>query len=185
MKSILLAILLLTMGLGSIEAQVPPKALNQKLLQKSLKAVLGTSGPPEWQAIAVSESDKKELKPHVKLPRRMEDTLHVGRVVSDSDTFYVMPDVAPSKSEVFSYVLYLDTRLEIYDVDVLKYRENYGYEIDYPLFRRQFKGRKDPKQIIFGRTIQNISGATISARSLTYAVHDLLVLARHYQSEIK
>ena len=28
--------------------------------------------------------------------------------------------------------------MEIVDVDVLEYRENYGHEIDYPVFRRAY-----------------------------------------------
>lgn len=160
-------------------AQVAPDALSAPLLRESVEAVLGPGRDVTWKAVPLSAQDRAALRPKLKNTLNLPDTLYVGRVQTDEGMRYLIPDTAPSKSETFSYVLYLDDTGAIVDVDVLKYRENYGYEIDYPLFRRQFHGKKKPKALIFQRTIQNISGATISARSLTYAVRDLLTLVRY------
>jgi len=157
-------------------AQVRPDSMEAALLRQSVQAVLGTSDPIMWHGIPVTEALRTSLHKKLKRRRPLPDTLFIGTIKTRDGLRYLIPDEAPSRSEKFSFVLYLDEAGGVVDVDVLKYNENYGAEIDYPLFRKQFLTRKKPKEIIFRRTIQNISGATISARSLTYAVHDLLAL---------
>lgn len=157
-------------------AQVRPDAIPSKLMDKSIRAVLGTRQSPEWKAIAVPDSIRRSLEGQLKIKGQVPDTLHIGIIQRDGSKNYIIPDIAPSRSEKFSYVLYIDSSPKIVGVDVLQYRENYGNEIDYPFFRKQFHGKQQPDKIIFGRTIQNISGATISARSITYSVHDLMLM---------
>lgn len=157
-------------------AQVSPDAVNKELLAESIDAVLGSEATVKWIAKPISGSIKKSLRKRLKIKQTVPDTLHLGKAQLQDGVRYIIPDIAPSKSEKYSFVLYLNGNREVIDVDVLEYRENYGYEIDYDFFREQFHGKKKPQDVRFGRTIQNISGATISARSLTYAVHDLLAL---------
>lgn len=157
-------------------AQVSPDAVNKDLLTESVDAVLGKGHKIKWIQKPVPESIKKSLEKNFKIKQSVPDTLYVGKVQVQDERRYLIPDIAPSKSEKYSFVLYLNGKKEVVDVDVLEYRENYGYEIDYEFFREQFHGKKNPQKVRFGRTIQNISGATISARSLTYAVHDLLTI---------
>ena len=160
----------------TVRAQASPEAVGREALEASVRAVLGVEGPVAWTAVPLDADLKERLKPKLKRRRTVPDTLYLGRVETPDGPRYLIPEEAPSRSEVFSFVLYLDPDGAIVDVDVLQYRENYGDEIDYPMFRKQFRGRTKADEIRFRRTIQNISGATISARSLTYAVHDLLVL---------
>lgn len=165
----------------TVQAQVKPTEVSQKLLKKSMKAVLGTDQPIQWEAIDIADLKKQELE--LKQKRQLPDTLMIGSVQTDKGKRWIVPDIAPSKSETFSYLLYLDEEKKIVDVDVLTYRESYGYEIDYSFFREQFHGKSTPDEIRFGRSIQNISGATISVRSITYSVHDLLTIIQ--QIELK
>lgn len=173
---LILIISLLVVSPSVAGAQAPPTDLNQVLINESLKAVLGQHGPVQWNGIAISDGQKSAIENELKQLRKVPDTLYVGTVETPGGIRRIIPDEAPSRSETFSFLLYLDQNDEILDVDVLKYRESYGYEIDYKYFRKQFKGVSRPDRIIFGRTIQNISGATISARSITHAVHDLLTI---------
>ncbi len=167
---------LLALWPAMVRAQAPPEAVGRAALEASIRAVLGVEGPVTWTAVPLDAELRERLKPKLKRRRTLPDTLYIGRVDTPDGPRYLIPEEAPSRSEVFSFVLYLDPDGAIVDVDVLQYRENYGDEIDYPLFRKQFRDRKKAGEIRFRRTIQNISGATISARSLTYAVHDLMVL---------
>jgi len=166
---------------GLIQAQVNPERMNADLLQKSVKAVLGTDHAVSWHRVAVPDSVHKTLRGQLKSKQQVADTLYIGKVSTNKGPRFVIPDIAPSRSEQFSYVLYVDQSKSIVGVDVLEYRENYGYEIDYPFFKKQFEGKQQADKIIFGRTIQNISGATISARSITYSIHDLLLILNHIQ----
>lgn len=117
----------------------------------------------------------------MKAKQHVADTLYIGKVSTAKGPRFLIPDTAPSRSEQFSYVLFVDQSKHIAGVDVLEYRENYGYEIDYPFFRKQFEGKRQADKIIFGKTIQNISGATISARSITYSIHDIMLILNHIQ----
>lgn len=162
-------------------AQVSADAISKDLLLESVKEVLGTEQPVTWLQKPISDKIKESLKGKLKIKAGLPDTLHLGSIQTDEGVRYIIPDIAPSKSEKYSYVLYLNSYKEVVDVDVLEYRENYGYEIDYDYFRDQFHGKKDPRKVRFQRTIQNISGATISARSLTYSVRDLLALMQKIQ----
>lgn len=177
-----LFVLGLTLAVTNIAyGQVAPTQISQKLLNKSMDEVLGSHQNPEWRSVSLSGLDKKSLE--LRQKNTLPDSLFVGKVQTGDGNYWIIPDIAPSKSETFSFVLYLTDEKEIYDVDVLKYRENYGYEIDYSFFRKQFQGKKDPGEVRFGRSIQNISGATISARSITHAVHDLLSIINSIELE--
>lgn len=173
-------VLLLLSGFFALpgRGQVAPGEISSELMSESIEAVLGKGVTVQWiqQPLAdeVRTSFKEQLR--IKSVSSLPDTLYIGKARTDDGYRYLIPDIAPSRSEHYSYILYLKPDKSIADVDVLKYRENYGYEIDYPFFREQFHGKKDPDELQFGRSIQNISGATISARSLTYSVHDLLTI---------
>lgn len=168
---------LLVSAVGNANGQATPSEISSNMLMKSMEEVLGSYQDPEWKAIGLGGLDEETLQ--LKQTKTLPDSLYVGRVSTGDGVRWIIPDIAPSKSELFSFILYLDENKKILDVDVLTYRESYGYEIDYPFFRAQFKGMSQPDDIRFGRSVQNISGATISARSITYAVHDLLSILNH------
>lgn len=169
---------LLILGLLSLSGygQVAPGKVNSGKLKESIEAVTGSKKSATWNTVPLSATLKDSIKKELKLKRTFPDSMHVGRIEQGDSKYYIIPDIAPSKSEKFSYVLYLDSNKEIVDIDVLVYRESYGYEIDYPFFRKQFKGMDKAVEIRFNRSIQNISGATISARNITNAVHDLMLI---------
>lgn len=164
-----------------LKAQVNPDQISNRLLDESVKAVLGTDQSPKWHKVAVGDSTIASLQQQLKAKAAVPDTIYIGTVSAEQGKQYILPDIAPSRSEKFSYLLYVNGQKRITGVDVLEYRENYGYEIDYSFFRNQFHGKSKAEDIIFGRSIQNISGATISARSLTNSVHDLMLIINHIQ----
>ncbi|MCF7560271.1 FMN-binding protein [Sabulilitoribacter multivorans] len=81
---------------------------------------------------------------------------------------------APSKTAQFDYLVLLDKDLIVLKTKVLIYREEYGGEIGSKRWLRQFIGKKEGDQLSYGDNIIAISGATISVRSMTNAMNDLL-----------
>lgn len=87
---------------------------------------------------------------------------------------YAYISKAPSKTDQFDYLILLDKELIIMRTKVLAYRENYGGEIGSKRWLQQFEGKSFKSDIEYGNNIVAISGATISAHSMTNAVNNLL-----------
>lgn len=81
---------------------------------------------------------------------------------------------APSKERDFDYVIIFDRDLSIQKSKVLIYRETFGRQIETPRWLNQFNGMTPTSSPEFGKNIDGISGATISARSMTIAVNKAL-----------
>ena len=86
---------------------------------------------------------------------------------------YMFLSKGVGKMNEFDYMVVFNKDLSIKKIKLLVYREEYGGEIGSNRWLKQFVGKKDPKGMKFGHDIQNISGATISARSLTEDVRNV------------
>jgi Na+-translocating ferredoxin:NAD+ oxidoreductase RnfG subunit len=82
---------------------------------------------------------------------------------------------APSKTATFDYLVLFDKDFIIAKSKVLVYREEYGGEISSRRWLQQFEGTAiDSKELKYNQDIIPISGATISVRSMTKAINELL-----------
>jgi Na+-translocating ferredoxin:NAD+ oxidoreductase RnfG subunit len=87
---------------------------------------------------------------------------------------YAFISKAPSKTDEFDYLVLFDTDFIIMKAKVLVYREDYGSEIGSKRWLKQFVGKKNGEPMKYERDIIAISGATISANSMTVAINNLL-----------
>ncbi|AOW19650.1 FMN-binding protein [Urechidicola croceus] len=87
---------------------------------------------------------------------------------------YAFVDKAPSKTDEFDYLVLFDTEFIITKSKVLTYHEDYGSEIGSKRWLKQFIGKNKDVELQYGKDIIAISGATISARSMTVAINNLL-----------
>ncbi len=82
---------------------------------------------------------------------------------------------APSKTADFDYLVLFDLDFIITKSKVLVYREEYGGEIGSKRWLKQFIGKSSStEELVYGKTIVPISGATISVKSMTRAINNLL-----------
>lgn len=81
---------------------------------------------------------------------------------------------ALGKTNEFDFVVIFDQELIIKKIKVLAYREDYGMEIGSKRWLNQFADLKKGDRVVYQKDIQAISGATISARSMTKAINNLL-----------
>tara|TARA_R110000787_G_scaffold41071_17_gene101686 strand:- start:720 stop:1244 length:525 start_codon:yes stop_codon:yes gene_type:complete len=82
---------------------------------------------------------------------------------------------ALSKTSDFDYLVLFDSEMIIIKSKVLIYREEYGGEIGSKRWLKQFNGKSSTSdEVIYGDNIVPISGATISVRSMTRSINDLL-----------
>jgi Na+-translocating ferredoxin:NAD+ oxidoreductase RnfG subunit len=81
---------------------------------------------------------------------------------------------APSKTPQFDYLILLDENLIVKKAKVLIYREEYGGEIGSKRWLKQFVGKTPKDEVRYQEDIVAIAGATISVRSMTNAINDML-----------
>ena len=81
---------------------------------------------------------------------------------------------APSMKDVFDYVVLFNPELDVKKAKVLIYRENHGRQIGSQRWLKQFIGKKPGDSMEYGNDVDAISGATISAKSMTQAVSKVL-----------
>lgn len=87
---------------------------------------------------------------------------------------YVYVGVAPSLKKTFDYVVLFDPDMSIKKSKILIYREDHGRQVGSQRWLKQFIGRKSGETLVYGKDIDGISGATVSAKSMTLAVSQVL-----------
>ncbi len=107
----------------------------------------------------------RELKPMVW--RAFADTRPAG-------WFFV--DQVIGKHEFITYALALDPDGAVRGIEVMDYRETYGYEIRNADWRRQFVGKHNGDALKLGGDVRNVTGATLSCRNVTNGVKRLLAM---------
>ncbi|MCA9772642.1 MAG: FAD:protein FMN transferase, partial [Myxococcales bacterium] len=85
---------------------------------------------------------------------------------------YAVIDNVIGKHQPITYMIVFAPDLRVRRIEVLAYRESYGWEVRRESFLKQFYGRDPDAELRFGAEIQNISGATISVRSMIRAVRE-------------
>lgn len=91
--------------------------------------------------------------------------------------FAIVDDVM-GKARPITYLLATNVQGAVLGIEILAYRESHGHEVGREAFRDQFVGRDADDTLRLGGDIRNIAGATISCRSITDGVSDLLALLR-------
>lgn len=87
---------------------------------------------------------------------------------------YAFLGQAPSKTAEFDYLVIFDKGFSIVHSKVLAYREEYGGEIGSKRWLKQFLGKTGGDRVSNKSNIDGISGATISVRSMTMSMDNLL-----------
>ncbi|NND16314.1 MAG: FMN-binding protein [Eudoraea sp.] len=110
---------------------------------------------------------------HDSLPLDCIDKLYKIENV-DELVGYAFVSKARSKTADFDYLVLFNPEIRVIHAKVLIYREDYGGEIGSKRWLKQFYGLGVQDRVHPERNIDAISGATISVRSMTYAMDKLL-----------
>ena len=89
----------------------------------------------------------------------------------------VFVDEVLGKHENITYAVGVSPDGRVTGVEILSYREAYGGEVRLPDWRAQFDGKTLASPFKLDGDIANISGATLSCRSITDGVRRLLAVA--------
>ena len=98
--------------------------------------------------------------------------------ISNNDTTiaYALLDNVLGKSMPITFLVIMGIDGRIINLDVIKYREAYGGEVNNKNWLAQFTNSTDTSQFIVGKNIDGISGATISVNSLSKGIQKIAVL---------
>jgi Na+-translocating ferredoxin:NAD+ oxidoreductase RnfG subunit len=161
-KIILVGGLLISLMAFSVPEKVMKKA--ERVIEKYLESDDFTT-----EAIVLSEAQNRQTASHFG-----EDNFFEIKV-DDATVGYGYIGNAPSKTATFDYLVLFDTNFIITKSNVLVYREEYGGEIGSKRWLKQFSGKSyESPELKYREDIIPISGATISVRSMTRAMNDLL-----------
>ncbi len=143
-------------------------------VDQSVKRILGNTVNLSFHSFRFSENEVSKIKASSKIKSiRDSINLYICRIDTDIVAYAFLDDVK-GKSLPITYLVLLDKNGTILDVDIVKYRETHGYEISNESFRKQFHGKSQDETPRFRKNIRNISGATISSRSITEGVGKIL-----------
>lgn len=106
-------------------------------------------------------------------------------VSSNKNIGYAIVAKAPSKTDIFDYLILTDEDFQIKKARILIYREDYGGEIASKRWLSQFIKHSKDESYVYGDNISVISGATISVHSLTSSINYLFDFLRNIKSKEK
>jgi Na+-translocating ferredoxin:NAD+ oxidoreductase RnfG subunit len=144
--------------------------LSKNLEKKVNKEITDTFDIENFKLISVSISPEIEQT----LPSRFRED-NIFKIESNNKFIaYAYVSQASSKTALFDYLILLDSDLVVIKTKVLIYREEYGGEIGSTRWLKQFIGKTQNDDLKYNENIIAISGATISVRSFTDAMNNVL-----------
>ncbi len=76
-----------------------------------------------------------------------------------------------TESEYFDYFILYDASIAVQLVKIFNYHATHGHEVSAKNWLKQFKGYKGDTDLIPGKNVDAISGATISVDALTFDIY--------------
>ncbi len=161
----LLFFLLIITSIGLVSFSIP-----QNLKKKVTKEIKKTFNIEAFtlSKVIVPDSINNQLKWKI----NKDNLLKIS--IEDKTIGYAFIDKAPSKTDEFDFLVLLDVNLIVAKTKVLIYREDYGGEIGSRRWLKQFIGKTSKDKLKYEKDIIAISGATISASSMTIAINNFL-----------
>ncbi len=99
---------------------------------------------------------------------------------TSGEEFYALFTQSKGRYDYFDYLLFLNLDYSVKKVSIIKYRSEHGGEIASKKWLTQFKGYSSG-ELRYKKEISAISGATISARSITEDIPKVISLLRQTQ----
>jgi Na+-translocating ferredoxin:NAD+ oxidoreductase RnfG subunit len=126
------------------------------------------------RVVRFSDSDVAKIKAKAGVPVKNEGNRVVFAYAGEALVGTMMIDHVLGKHEIIDYAVAISPEGKVLQVEILEYRESYGYEIRSPKWRKQFAGKGAASALKLNRDIYNISGATMSCRHVSDGIKRVL-----------
>lgn len=119
--------------------------------------------------VSLSKAQKKSIQKASRVRVRHLD-LKVWK--TQSGGWFILDQII-GKHENIDMAFAYDADGKVLGMEILTYRETYGFEVQNPKWRGQFRGKDHSEHLLLDEQIKNISGATLSCRHITDGVNRL------------
>jgi len=154
----------------------PTKGFNfeDKILRKELNKLSGVENP-DWKEMAVPELLQSENPVQGKFLTLMNQNnelqkyVYVGRVNGCREGGCSGPAETMNidTPEFFDYLIVFDSKLAVQQVKIYNYQATHGQEVTNKGWLKQFQGYDGKRSLTVGKSIDGISGATVSVYGIT------------------
>ncbi len=145
-------------------------------VRSSLKMNFGDDISVRYNKFKLSSEIKSKAEKAVQ-QKFLQNFVHLFTAVKgDSVVGYGLVDNVYGKLKPITFLVIFNAGGKIIDSEILKYREPYGGAVQNKDWLNQFSEKDKDFGFIYGREIHGISGATISAKSITKGIHKLSLI---------
>lgn len=148
--------------------------------EDAVKIMLPKSEQIRKDVIRLSQEKKDVIEQRIgwKFPEESFE-LYIGET-GDTIDGYAMVNNTIGKHKHMTYMVGVDNRGACTDVELLVFREAKGSEVRRKRFNAQYEGKTVSDPIRINKDIINITGATMSVRSISAGVKRVLVLVDEF-----
>lgn len=144
--------------------------------EEALKIMFPKSERVRKEIIMLPPSKKQHIEERIgwTFPEQSFE-IYVGESGAQIDGYAVVQNTI-GKHKPMTYIVGVDHQGHISDVELLIFRESRGSEIRQKRFNSQYEGKTPVDPVRINKDIINISGATMSVRSMSAGVKRVLIL---------
>ncbi len=148
--------------------------------EEGLKVILPKSERVRKELIRLSPEKKSQIEERIgwKFPEESFE-IYIGETGSQIDG-YAMVHNTIGKHKPMTYMVGVDQQGHVSDIELLIFREARGSEVRQKRFNSQYEGKSVLDPIRINKDIINISGATMSVRSMSAGIKRVLVLVDEF-----
>jgi Na+-translocating ferredoxin:NAD+ oxidoreductase RnfG subunit len=133
---------------------------------------------PEELRLTVEQKAKIQDRIGWKFPEESFRSF-VGHTNGKVDGYAVIQETI-GKHRPITYIVGISPEGKVFDVEIMVYRESKGSEVKRKRFNAQYEGKTSQDPIRINKDIINVTGATMSVRSVSAGVKRALVLVDEF-----
>jgi Na+-translocating ferredoxin:NAD+ oxidoreductase RnfG subunit len=148
--------------------------------EEGVKIMLPKSERIRKDVIKLSPEKKAHIEERIgwKFPEQSFE-VYIGETGTQVDGYALVQNTI-GKHKPMTYMVGIDNKGQVSDVELLVFRESRGSEIRQKRFNAQYEGKTVSDPVRINKDIINISGATMSVRSMSAGIKRVLVLVDEF-----
>jgi len=148
--------------------------------EDAVRTVLPKSERVRKDILKLTPEKKAQIEERIgwKFPEESFE-VYIGETGAKIDGYALVQNTI-GKHKPMTYMVGIDSRGQVSDVELLVFRESRGSEIRQKRFNSQYEGKTVLDPVRINKDIINISGATMSVRSMSAGIKRVLVLVDEF-----